>query len=158
MQFTIKILFRYHIRPQHFIHPLGMISWVYRSAKLTCHQSKLFYFNYISLFKVLFKFYFTFKKIYQKFLSLGAVVVASTAAPKTDTRLAAYNAPVSGNKNLGIIRSEIKNGLRMVTICHDLKGKFGLKLKSIDNGIFVSLVTDGSTAAMVGIRYVGSRY
>ena len=40
----------------------------------------------------------------------------------------------------------------MVTICHDLKGKFGLKLKSIDDGIFVCLVADGSPAAMVGIR------
>jgi len=70
---------------------------------------------------------------------------------KTDTRLA--NAPVSGIANVGIMRSEIKNGLRMVTICQDQKGKFGLKLKSIDTGIFVSLVADSSPAAMVGIRY-----
>lgn len=83
--------------------------------------------------------------------NLGAVVVANHG--RSDTRLTGYNAPVSGSNNLGIIRSEVKNGLRMVTICHDQKGKFGLKLKSIDTGIFVCLVTDGSPAAMVGIRF-----
>lgn len=87
--------------------------------------------------------------------NLGAVVVAQNAIQpaKNDHRLNHYNAPVSGSTNLGIIRSEIKNGLRMVTICHDQKGKFGLKLKSIDTGIFVCFVSDGSPAALVGIRF-----
>jgi len=86
--------------------------------------------------------------------NLGAVVVSQTACvPQQNNRLTHYKAPVSGATNVGIIRSEIKNGLRMVTICHDQKGKFGLKLKSIDTGIFVCFVSDGSPAAMVGIRF-----
>ena len=90
------------------------------------------------------------------FFSFGAVVPAqptsrAVAIPQNN-RQVALSAPVSGTSNLGVMRSEIKNGLRMVTICHDLKGKFGLKVKSVDDGIFVCLVSDGSPAAMVGIR------
>jgi len=63
------------------------------------------------------------------------------------------SAPVSGQV-VGIKRAEIKDGLRMVHICHDPETKkFGLKLKSIDAGIFVSLVTSESPAALVGIRF-----
>ena len=51
------------------------------------------------------------------------------------------------------MRSEIKAGVRMVTICRDLNKKFGLKLKSIDAGIFVCFVSDGSPASLVGIRF-----
>lgn len=47
------------------------------------------------------------------------------------------SAPVSGQM-VGIKRAEIKDGLRMVHICQDPETKkFGLKLKSIDAGIFV---------------------
>jgi len=89
--------------------------------------------------------------------NVGAIIPAQnsnrTVAIPNQSRQVALAAPVSGTNNLGVLRSEIKNGLRMVTICHDLKGKFGLKLKSIDDGIFVCLVADGSPAAMVGIRF-----
>lgn len=84
----------------------------------------------------------------------GAVAVANNSVTpfKSDTRLSNYTAPVSG-ANAGIVRAEIKQGLRMVTICHGTNGKFGLKLKSIDTGIFVCFVADGSPAALVGIRF-----
>jgi len=89
--------------------------------------------------------------------NIGTIIPAQnsnrTVAIPNQSRQVALAAPVSGTNNLGVLRSEIKNGLRMVTICHDLKGKFGLKLKSIDDGIFVCLVADGSPAAMVGIRF-----
>ena len=62
-------------------------------------------------------------------------------------------APVTGATNQGVIRSEIKNGVRMVTICRDADKKFGLKLKSVDAGIFVCFVSGGSPAALVGIRF-----
>jgi len=63
------------------------------------------------------------------------------------------SAPVSGQM-VGIKRAEIKDGLRMVHICQDPETKkFGLKLKSIDAGIFVSLVSSESPAALVGIRF-----
>ena len=51
------------------------------------------------------------------------------------------------------MRSEIKQGVRMLTICRDGKGKYGLKLKSVDAGVFVCFVSDASPAALVGIRF-----
>ncbi|CAG5107488.1 Oidioi.mRNA.OKI2018_I69.chr1.g3351.t1.cds [Oikopleura dioica] len=63
------------------------------------------------------------------------------------------SAPVSGEM-VGIKRAEIKDGLRMVHICVDPdSNKFGLKLKCIDAGVFVSLVAKESPAALVGIRF-----
>ena len=44
-------------------------------------------------------------------------------------------------------------GVRMVTICRDQSKKFGLKLKSIDAGIFCCFVSVDSPAALVGIRF-----
>ena len=41
----------------------------------------------------------------------------------------------------------------MVTICRDQSKKFGLKLKSIDAGIFCCFVSVDSPAALVGIRF-----
>ena len=84
-------------------------------------------------------------------------------------------APVTGGANAGVMRSEIKQewlpglpcthcrpkimvdnrlkGVRMVTICRDQSKKFGLKLKSIDAGIFCCFVSVDSPAALVGIRF-----
>ena len=40
-------------------------------------------------------------------------------------------APVSGSREVGIMRSQIKQGVREVILCKDAKGKVGLALKSI---------------------------
>lgn len=61
-------------------------------------------------------------------------------------------APVSGS-DLGIRRAEIKQGLREVILCKDQDGKIGLRLKSIDNGIFVQLVQVNSPASLVGLKF-----
>lgn len=61
-------------------------------------------------------------------------------------------APVSGS-DLGIRRAEIKQGLREVILCKDQDGKIGLRLKSIDNGIFVQLVQANSPASLVGLKF-----
>ncbi|XP_018419694.1 PREDICTED: syntenin-1 isoform X1 [Nanorana parkeri] len=61
-------------------------------------------------------------------------------------------APVSGS-DLGIRRAEIKQGLREVILCKDQDGKIGLRLKSIDNGIFVQLVQINSPASLVGLKF-----
>uniref|UniRef100_A0A2I2YLI2 PDZ domain-containing protein n=1 Tax=Gorilla gorilla gorilla TaxID=9595 RepID=A0A2I2YLI2_GORGO len=60
-------------------------------------------------------------------------------------------APVTGN-NVGIHRAEIKQGICEVILCKDQDGKIGLRLKSIDNGIFVQLVQANSPASLVGLR------
>jgi len=42
---------------------------------------------------------------------------------------------------------------RLVILCKDGDGKVGLRVKSIDKGVFVALVTKGSPAAMGGLRF-----
>uniref|UniRef100_A0A2K5HR81 PDZ domain-containing protein n=1 Tax=Colobus angolensis palliatus TaxID=336983 RepID=A0A2K5HR81_COLAP len=61
-------------------------------------------------------------------------------------------APVTGN-DIGIHRAEIKQRIREVILCKDQNGKIGLRLKSIDNGIFVQLVQTNSPASLVGLRF-----
>ncbi|XP_073165073.1 syntenin-2 isoform X2 [Lepidochelys kempii] len=61
-------------------------------------------------------------------------------------------APLTGN-NLGLRRAEIRPGLRELHLCKDERGKTGLKLKSIDQGVFVQLVKANSPASLVGLRF-----
>ncbi|XP_074843261.1 syntenin-1 isoform X1 [Carettochelys insculpta] len=71
------------------------------------------------------------------------------------TRPSAVNymvAPVTGN-DIGIRRAEIKQGIREVIVCKDQDGRIGLRLKSIDNGIFVQLVQANSPASLAGLRF-----
>uniref|UniRef100_A0A8B9PXW9 Syndecan binding protein n=1 Tax=Apteryx owenii TaxID=8824 RepID=A0A8B9PXW9_APTOW len=61
-------------------------------------------------------------------------------------------APVTGN-DIGIHRAEIKQGIREAILCKDQDGKIGLRLKSVDNGIFVQLVQANSPASLAGLRF-----
>lgn len=61
-------------------------------------------------------------------------------------------APVTGS-NKGLMRAEIKQGIREVILCKDEHGKIGLRLRHVNNGVFVALVQSGSPAAMVGLRF-----
>ncbi|XP_072267255.1 syntenin-1 [Pyxicephalus adspersus] len=61
-------------------------------------------------------------------------------------------APISGS-DVGIRRAEIKQGIREVILCKDQDGKIGLRLKSIDNGVFVQLVQANSPASLVGLKF-----
>ncbi|XP_047587236.1 syntenin-1-like isoform X2 [Lutra lutra] len=61
-------------------------------------------------------------------------------------------APITGNDG-GTRRAEIKQGIREVTLCKDQDGKIGLRIKSIDNDIFVQLVQANSLASLVGLRF-----
>ncbi|KAG8442025.1 hypothetical protein GDO86_010989 [Hymenochirus boettgeri] len=61
-------------------------------------------------------------------------------------------APVSGS-DVGIRRAEIKQGIREVILCKDQDGKMGLRLKSIDNGVFVQLVQANSPASLAGLKF-----
>ncbi|XP_051788551.1 syntenin-2 isoform X2 [Erpetoichthys calabaricus] len=60
--------------------------------------------------------------------------------------------PVTGN-DVGVRRAEIKQGIREVILCKDEDGKVGLRLRNIDNGIFVQLVQANSPAALAGLRF-----
>ncbi|XP_003476391.2 syntenin-2 [Cavia porcellus] len=61
-------------------------------------------------------------------------------------------APVTGN-NLGMRRAEIKPGVREIHLCKDERGKMGLRLRAIDQGIFVQLVQANTPASLVGLRF-----
>uniref|UniRef100_A0A146ZNZ2 Syndecan binding protein (syntenin) 2 n=1 Tax=Fundulus heteroclitus TaxID=8078 RepID=A0A146ZNZ2_FUNHE len=60
--------------------------------------------------------------------------------------------PVTGT-DVGIMRAEIRPGLREIILCKDQEGKVGLRLRAIDNGLFVQLVQANSPAALAGLRF-----
>ncbi|XP_034551614.1 syntenin-2 [Notolabrus celidotus] len=60
--------------------------------------------------------------------------------------------PVTGT-DVGIRRAEIRPGLREIILCKDQDGKVGLRLRAIDNGMFVQLVQANSPAALAGLRF-----
>ncbi|GLD45631.1 syntenin-1-like protein [Lates japonicus] len=45
------------------------------------------------------------------------------------------------------------SGLREIILCKDQDGKVGLRLRAIDNGVFVQLVQANSPAALAGLRF-----
>ncbi|NWS44812.1 SDCB2 protein, partial [Probosciger aterrimus] len=77
---------------------------------------------------------------------------SSTALTPTGPPPGQLAAPLSGN-SAGLRRAEIKPGVREIHLCKDEKGKTGLQLKNVDQGIFVQLVKANSPAALVGLRF-----
>ncbi|KAF6774431.1 hypothetical protein AHF37_05900 [Paragonimus kellicotti] len=49
--------------------------------------------------------------------------------------------------------AEIKYGIRRIVLCKDDKGKVGVQLVSVNNGIFISFVRNQSPAALGGLRF-----
>uniref|UniRef100_A0A452T1E0 Syndecan binding protein 2 n=1 Tax=Ursus maritimus TaxID=29073 RepID=A0A452T1E0_URSMA len=76
----------------------------------------------------------------------GASVAGSGSLPRQ------LVAPLSGN-SLGARRAEIKPGVHEIHLCKDEYGKTGLRLKAIDQGLFVQLVKANSPASLVGLRF-----
>ncbi|XP_015608769.1 syntenin-1 [Cephus cinctus] len=61
-------------------------------------------------------------------------------------------APLSG-QSLGLQRAQVTNGIRELILCKDKDGKVGIRVHSVNNGVFVCLVSNGSPAALVGLRF-----
>lgn len=61
-------------------------------------------------------------------------------------------APLSG-QTLGLQRAQVTHGIRQLIMCKDKDGRVGLRVKAVDNGIFVTLVIDKSPAAITGLRF-----
>ncbi|XP_076208400.1 syntenin-2 isoform X2 [Aptenodytes patagonicus] len=76
----------------------------------------------------------------------------STALTPTGPPPGQLVTPLSWN-NTGLRRAEIKPGVREIHLCKDERGKTGLQLKNVDQGIFVQLVKANSPAALVGLRF-----
>ena len=60
-------------------------------------------------------------------------------------------APLSGNSD-GRKRGAVTNTVRQVVLCKDGSDKIGLRVKAVNKGVFVCLVTRGSPAALGGLR------
>ncbi|XP_060043701.1 syntenin-2 [Erinaceus europaeus] len=78
----------------------------------------------------------------------GAGTVSTVLGPFSSQVVA----PLSGN-NLGARRAEIKPGVREIHLCKDDRGKTGLRLRAIDQGLFVQLVQANTPASLVGLRF-----
>ncbi|XP_059089722.1 syntenin-1-like [Tigriopus californicus] len=91
----------------------------------------------------------------------GAWVVANT--PQTHVALPQTNPSNTGNHGTMVAPlsasapafavSQLSHGVRQVILCKDEQGKVGLKVKSINKGVFVCLVAKNSPAAMGGLRF-----
>ncbi|XP_006003224.1 syntenin-1 [Latimeria chalumnae] len=84
-----------------------------------------------------------------------SMAVAVTTDNQLATRLSSLGtmvAPVTGN-NIGLQRAEIKQGVREIILCKDQDAKVGLRLRSIDNGVFIQLVQANSPASLAGLRF-----
>lgn len=58
-------------------------------------------------------------------------------------------APLS-SQSVGLQRAQVTHGIREVIVCKGTDNKIGLRVKDINNGIFISLVCKDSPAALVG--------
>ncbi|KAL4655421.1 syntenin-1-like [Arapaima gigas] len=87
----------------------------------------------------------------QKNLALVPVADSQVAVPSGPS-LVGMVRPVTGN-DVGLRRAEIRPGLREVILCKDENGKVGLRLRTIDNGVFIQLVQANSPAALAGLRF-----
>lgn len=61
-------------------------------------------------------------------------------------------APLSGN-SVGYARAGTTNGIRELILCKDNQGKIGLRVQSINKGVFVCVVVKDSPAAVGGLRF-----
>lgn len=87
----------------------------------------------------------------QRNLALVPVADNQVALP-ADSGIGIMVRPVTGT-DTGIRRAEIRPGLREIILCKDQDGKVGLRLRSIDNGLFIQLVQANSPAALAGLRF-----
>ncbi|XP_076321372.1 LOW QUALITY PROTEIN: syntenin-1-like [Tachypleus tridentatus] len=71
------------------------------------------------------------------------------ATPNASSQMVA---PISGS-SLGLKRAQITHGIREVTLCKDKNGKIGLRLHSVNKGVFVALVNAGTPASLAGLRF-----
>ncbi|KAM6924723.1 syntenin-2 [Xenentodon cancila] len=87
----------------------------------------------------------------QKNLALVPVADNQVAVPSS-SGVGVMVRPVTG-ADVGIRRAEIRPGLREIILCKDQDGKVGLRLRAIDNGVFIQLVQANSPAALAGLRF-----
>ncbi|XP_034028016.1 syntenin-2 isoform X2 [Thalassophryne amazonica] len=85
-------------------------------------------------------------------MNLALLPVADSVAVPSSYGVGGMVRPVTGS-DVGIRRAEIRPGLREIILCKDQDGKAGLRLRAIDNGVFIQLVQANSPAALAGLRF-----
>ncbi|XP_076440227.1 syntenin-1-like [Babylonia areolata] len=81
------------------------------------------------------------------------VVAQNMQVAQRQTPSQSMVAPITGNANKGLMRAEIKQGIREVVLCKDEKGMLGVRVRHVNNGLFVALVMKNSPAALAGLRF-----
>ncbi|XP_049875871.1 syntenin-1-like, partial [Pectinophora gossypiella] len=61
-------------------------------------------------------------------------------------------APIS-SQSVSLAKATVTGAIRQVVLCKDKDGRCGLRLHSVNNGVFVCYVQAGSPAALVGLRF-----
>merc|ERR1712243_401559 len=82
--------------------------------------------------------------------SQGSSVVPSTGSVNRNG--VNMVAPISG-QSPGLVRAQVSHGVRQIVLCKDRENKIGLRVKAVNKGVFVCLVTRGSPAALGGLRF-----
>ncbi|CAK1552129.1 unnamed protein product [Leptosia nina] len=75
-------------------------------------------------------------------------VAQSGAAAPTHNMIA----PIS-SQSQSLSKAIVTGAIRQVILCKDRDGKCGLRLHSVNNGVFVCYVAAGSPAALAGLRF-----
>lgn len=81
----------------------------------------------------------------------GRNTIATLAETTVATPYTGMVAPLSGN-TVGL-RTQVTNGVRELILCKGGDKKVGLRVQSIDKGVFVCMVVKGSPAALGGLRF-----
>lgn len=61
-------------------------------------------------------------------------------------------APLS-SQSVSLAKATVTQAIRQVMLCKDRDGKCGLRLHSVNNGVFVCYIANGSPAALAGLRF-----
>lgn len=77
---------------------------------------------------------------------------SQAVATRSPGTVATPSGPITGN-NLGVVRAEIKQGVREIVTCKGNDNKVGVRFEAISKGIFVSFVGANTPAAMSGLRF-----
>lgn len=54
---------------------------------------------------------------------------------------------------MSLQKATVTQAIRQVILCKDREGKCGLRLHSVNNGVFICYVQTGSPAALAGLRF-----
>jgi len=85
----------------------------------------------------------------QQIISAANANITAVLPGEANNRIAT----LTKSGDLGIARARVKDGIRLVSLGKDDRGKIGIAVREFNKGVFVSFVWAGSPAALAGIRF-----